>query len=543
MNTSLLKHFPASFTPNQQQLDLINGIENAFKDGYKFVICCAPTGTGKSFISKTLLDATDNPDPSFVEMVNDYSIYKQTIDTGYVKEEECEELDKFGGFVLTITKALQDQYSNLFNDIKILKGKSNYTCAIDDQFTVDVAPCVHVKSIREGCWKENKCPYYNARNVALTNKFTALNYDMFFALPNHTKQREALVCDEASELEDVFVKEFSCIVNLPLLRSCKISIPTVYVDNYSKMKHWVHELATLVFDAAKNIEKSFNKSVATKAQEMEKQKAVQLKNLWNSLNTLSDTWSESEYIIEKTATDVTFTPLKINKLTNRLFKFADKVILMSATIIDHKSFAKTLGITNYKYIEVESSFDHKKSPIYISSKHRLNSKNLFDKLPAILKDIEQICNHHKNDKGIIHSHSNEITKFLQINLKGDRYLFREPGVKNEDILYKHSENDDPTILISPSMTHGVDLKGDLAKFQIIIKAPFLPLQNNRIKILFDSDKIWYETRMLSTFIQACGRGTRSKKDTCTTYVLDGNIGNAVIRNKDKIPKHVLSRFV
>ena len=36
-------------------------------------------------------------------------------------------------------------------------------------------------------------------------------------------------------------------------------------------------------------------------------------------------------------------PLKIDKLANHLFKHADKVILMSATIIDPNNFSKSLG--------------------------------------------------------------------------------------------------------------------------------------------------------------------------------------------------------
>ena len=49
-------------------------------------------------------------------------------------------------------------------------------------------------------------------------------------------------------------------------------------------------------------------------------------------------------------------PLKVNKLSNHLFKYADKVILMSATIIDPESFCKSLGIDKFKYVEIREKF-------------------------------------------------------------------------------------------------------------------------------------------------------------------------------------------
>jgi Rad3-related DNA helicase len=132
---------------------------------------------------------------------------------------------------------------------------------------------------------------------------------------------------------------------------------------------------------------------------------------------------------------------------------------------------------------------------------------------------------------------------LRDNLDDNRFLFREPGVRNEDILDIHLKSDQPTVLISPSMSHGVDLKDDLARFQIIIKAPYLPVNDKRIESLMKQDFNWYQNKMLSSFIQACGRGVRSHKDFCATYVLDAAIIEAIIRNRSKIPKYFIDRFV
>ena len=48
----LLKSFPDKFTPNPAQVKLLKNIDQAFTDGYKFVVCNAPTGSGKSLYLK-----------------------------------------------------------------------------------------------------------------------------------------------------------------------------------------------------------------------------------------------------------------------------------------------------------------------------------------------------------------------------------------------------------------------------------------------------------------------------------------------------------
>jgi len=267
-----------------------------------------------------------------------------------------------------------------------------------------------------------------------------------------------------------------------------------------------------------------------------------LRNLHMTLLTTIDTWNDCEYLIDKNEDMITLKPLRVDNLSKHIFDHADKVLLMSATIIDPKHFAKTLGITDYEYIEVDSTFDPKRAPIHCSGKVKLNYKNLRESLPSLTKQIAEICKHHKGMKGVIHTHTNEIAEYLKINLNSDRLICREKGVNNEQILKQHMESDQDTILVSPSLTFGVDLKDDLARFQIIIKAAYLPLGDERIKRLFKEDPQWYQNKMLNNLIQACGRGVRSKTDHCVTYIMDACITEAVIKSKHKLPKYFIKRF-
>ena len=542
---ALLENFPKGYTPNSSQVKLLKNIDQAFEDGYKFVVCNAPTGSGKSFISKTLANASDEPSQDFKDLVTSYTAFKIDQTGYYTHEDECEEQDYAGAFALTITKALQDQYENLFEGTTILKGKSNYMSTIDTNIDVEMESLIMPKNILEDHRRRHKCPYHNDRRDALTSKFAALNYNMFFSLPNHVKKRQYLICDEAAELEDQLVKEFSCTINFEMLDRMDVEVRPFYSKNNTNVIKWINNLLLDLSDRIEDLRDVINTNNSNNEKflvEIRKQ-IVSLRNLHSKLSLIIETWNESEYLFETSRDGITFMPLKVNNLSNHLFKYADKVVLMSATIIDPENFCKSLGIKKFKYVEAESTFDPNNSPIMCNTKLKLNYHNLKRNLPKVVEQIKQICMHHKDEKGIIHTHNNTITSFLSNRLNDSRFLIREPGVRNEEILERHSTTKAPTVLISPSMSHGVDLKDDLARFQIIVKAPYLPTKDKRIERLMSDDFNWYTNKMLCSLIQSCGRGVRSKKDHCKTYILDGAIAESVVNNTHKLPKYFINRFM
>jgi len=542
MIDKLVDYFPNGDTPRPQQEKILRNIEQAFNEGYKFAIVTAPTGAGKSHVAKTLGNVSNEPSAEFVRLINTNLAFK--VEAGEYKYcDECIAQPPFGAACLTITKSLQDQYQALFNDIEFMKGKSNYLCTLDDELTVDMAPCLLTKKLSEDCIGKKICPYYNARAKALITKTCALNYKMFFSLPDHVKQREYLICDEAAELEDELVKHFTCDINFKILTKLGIDVDPLPLSEYSKYQRWAESLLRKLTERIDELkEDSVGVKDKIKLTKFKKWTRV-LQSIRGDIQTLVETFYDSEYQIEKKEESVKFIPLKVNKLSKYLFDHGKYIVLMSATIIDVDNYCKTLGVENYKYIEVDSPFDSRKAPIYCSTKYKLNYKNIDMVLPYMIDQVRELCEQHKNQKGIIHTHSNKITKAVQNEFAlQSRFLYREEGVSNEQILNMHNNSKDPTVLVSPSMSHGVDLIGDLAEFQIIIKAPFSPLGDIRVKKMFELDKIWYSNKMLCGVIQSCGRGVRSKSDECVTYILDGIITDAIKRNRNKIPQCFLDRI-
>ena len=539
-----LSKFPEGYSPSKQQIKLIKGIEEAF-DNHKFVICSAPTGSGKSFISKTLANISDEPSDNFKDLITSYEAFKIDQTGTYINEDDCINEPSAGAFALTITKTLQDQYKELFDDTILLKGKANYQSTIDPSINVELESLIIPKKVLDDHRQRHKCPYHNDRNNALVNKFAALNYKMFLALPNHVKKRNFIICDEASELEDEIIKQFSVALDLERLRKVGLKVSPLSSTKPKTVRRWLGDIQLLISDHISILHERLKAGLTQR----DWGKLQYLKNIHRTLCLIDETWSKCEYIVQVENRDnIKLTPLKVNTLTKYIFSYADKILLMSATVIDHKNLAKNLGIEDYEYIESDSSFDPKNAPIYISQTNKLNHANLQKALPTIVEQIQNICDNHKDQKGIIHTHTNHITNYIQEHIRDRsyescRFLFRNQLARNEDILEQHETSKEPTVLVSPSLGLGIDLKGDLARFQIIVKAAYLPLGDNRVKKMFETDKNWYTNKMLSNFIQQCGRGVRSKDDHCVTYVLDANIFQAIIRNKSKLPKYFIERFV
>jgi Rad3-related DNA helicase len=230
-----------------------------------------------------------------------------------------------------------------------------------------------------------------------------------------------------------------------------------------------------------------------------------------------------------------------------MFRGIDKVVLMSATIINHAKVAESLGIgrDEYEFIDAKSEFDPKKSPIYTSpAKFDMTYKHIDRSLVKMMDSVLELCDIHKKDNGLIHTHNFKITKALQDAVKGDkRFLFRDKFSTNEDILYEHFNNPEPTVLVSPSLAFGTSLDNEHGRFQIISKLPYLPMSDKRIKLLSKRDFDWYQMKMWIKMIQMCGRCTRSLEDHSSTYIFDKSFLTAIARYEDKLPEWFKARLV
>ena len=236
-------------------------------------------------------------------------------------------------------------------------------------------------------------------------------------------------------------------------------------------------------------------------------------------------------------------PLDISPYCKHVFEKCSKVLIMSATILNPKAFCRSVGLTydkEVKFIQVKSDFPIENRPIYPMNIAYLNFNNL--QLPdiksSITKTIDNIMTIHKKDKGIIHTTSYEQLNFIKEKISREnarRLLITDPEIQRDEIIQEHINSIKPTVLISPSLHTGLDLKGELSRFQIITKVPY-PNKNDRwINAKRNLDEDWYYWQTALKLVQASGRSIRSKEDWAKTYILDSAFGYFVNKNRNILP--------
>lgn len=536
-------YFPEDCQPRNSQTYILNEISAAMRAGEKFIIIQAPTGSGKSHISATMANYSKEPTNTYIDAVNSNNfLQKEGIDGEYSLKYIFDSQPTFGCAVLTTTKALQNQYLTLFKYGRSVKGKRNYICREDSDFRCDIAPCSLLPEIKSKCFSQNKCPHFNALKESLCSKFAIFNYSSYIVLPKHVSRRQILVCDEASELEDHLISHYSCNINYKQINFDDFNMQKLYSDDIINVQGWLTKLKENITTAVNELNKSLAKIKDKIIIQQRIQKTRMYGELIESINNVLNLCTFMEFVVEFDADKVSIMPLHIQSLAQDFFNNCDTVILMSGTIIDVKTFAKTLGIEKYKFIEMESEFDPSKSPIYSCTKFPLSHKTLDKYLPSVIDLALKICENHKQDKGIIHTHNMKITDAFRFKVgKDKRFLIRDAGITNEKILDRHY-NTSNSVIISPSLGFGTDLKDENGRFQIITKTPYLPLNTKRIAILAKQDPAWYKMKTIVNLVQMSGRCTRHKDDYSDTYILDANAVDLIKRYASMLPKYFRDRL-
>jgi ATP-dependent DNA helicase DinG len=236
-------------------------------------------------------------------------------------------------------------------------------------------------------------------------------------------------------------------------------------------------------------------------------------------------------------------PLDVSTYCKALFDKCSKTLIMSATILNYKAFCSNVGLNpdEVKFIQIPSDFPLEHRPIIPLNVAYLNYNNLQSnevKL-AIAKIVDSLMTLHKNDKGIIHTTSYEQLNFIKENISqtnARRLVVTDPEIQRDDVIREHTKSTTkPTVLISPSLHTGLDLKDELSRFQIITKVPYPNKSDKWTNEKREVDAEWYYWQTALKLIQAYGRSVRSKDDWAKTYILDSAFGYFVKKNKDILP--------
>lgn len=539
------------FRPGQREC--IEAILNAFNDGKKFVVLEAPTGSGKSVIGMTVSKFFQN------------------------------------SYYLTIQKILQDQLTKDFsNDFtKSLKGRNAYKCDYwlkfyekhrdnpaqmnimrkaakdpvlaktvnDPNLSCDNGYCIVAdgKGKAPLCfpkgispqkdeplskhYKGSTCPYWLALGDAMESQIAILNFHSFLyqsAIADRFKHRGLLVIDEAHNTEPQLMDFVSLSLTDRRFRADGITFPQFNTaEEYAQYFEEI-DLAALITEQVRILTyaRRFNE-----ADEWRKA-AFQLTLFQNSVS--SGEWIP-KFEEKRGYNKITLKPIYINRHAGSyLFDKADKVLLMSATILLPKVMYDSLGIDPkdaFAY-RMKNRFPLDNRPIYFQPSGSMSFKNKTETMPRMLDDIEKIAAEHSDQRGIIHTHNFEIAKYIMERASKTlkpRLLYQENFQKKEDMLKEH-ENTPNGILVAPALHEGLDLKGDLGRFQIICKVPYPSFKDNeQLQIRMQVSEDYYSWLTALKIVQSYGRCIRSESDWANTYVLDADFEQFKRKNHKMLP--------
>ena len=505
----IIENFPFE-NPREGQLEIIADIEEAISKGYKYIILEAGTGTGKSAVATTLARMYES------------------------------------AYILTMTKQLQKQYADEF-DFPLVKGRGNFDCLKDGfEVTCDMGACKTApKSSKFFCpygisknptltgdlafqdsfgsdvffQTNDHCKYWQQKANAINSPITLMNYDYAILELNYVKhfgKRSLLILDEAHNIEDKLMKTMEInLYNRQLEKDIKKVISPQTLKSAEKGE-WIMEIDAIqghysdieIKDLPTNKADRINSTIA------------KLKSLKTNLEKETGNW-----VIDADEHGVSFKPLRVNHYAeDYLFKHGDVVIFLSATILSHKMFSKWLGLDPREvyHIQVDSPFSVEKRPIELNLAGKMSKNRVKQSAPKSIEILQRILKRHEGEKGLIHTHSYKCQQYIINNLYSNRLISH--GNNNRERVLKYFEEDEnPLVLVSPSMSEGVDLPYDKCRFQVIYKIPFPYLGDKQVHMRMKKDQRWYAYKTAMTLMQAYGRGMRAEDDSCVTYILDSDI--------------------
>ena len=232
-------------------------------------------------------------------------------------------------------------------------------------------------------------------------------------------------------------------------------------------------------------------------------------------------------------------PLSVAAQAGELFARAKHVIIQSATIFDHATFRRTLGIPETTVtFSAPSDFPLCNRPIIYRPVGNMARDTAENAIPSLCTEIERLVADFSNCKGVVHTHSYAINQrvFSHLALKyGNRIITHGKDPRSrENAIRRHCASIGASVLVSPSITEGVDLKGDLARFQMVCKVPY-PRLDPYTRQRSIRDRSWYELQTAWALVQMIGRAVRSDSDSATTFVLDSHFERFVSRNERILP--------
>lgn len=537
-----LKKDLSKYKPRKEQKDALSFIESEYQKNKtnKFFLLNLPVGSGKSHLAL---------------MISDW--YKKNVN-------KTARVD-----IITNSKILQDQYSGTYESISDLKGKDNYEC---ESYSCSCAQGSEFNRLNKTSCES--CPYtYSRENfisggISLTNFYLYILYSIYNPKLMESRDSRVLIVDEAHEFDDVMSDFISIKITETVVKKFKFSNESEVIKklkSVSSILDYVEFLKYLSGEIVATVEQMEGGLSTQKRNIREDKRDLKISKLLKTKNTdvkvmqlvtdlkqyqlkievflkeykeNTNNWVLESNWNEKTKQkELSLEPIwAYDYLDKYVFSQYDMVFLMSGTILDKNLFCQLNGLDVSKavYYSIASPFPLRNRPIFYMPLGKMSYKSKDETFKKYIPYIKKLLDKYKNKKGIIHTNSFELAKWIENSIKDPRLIFHDSSNKDE-MLRLHKESDKPTVIVSPSMDTGVSFDNDDARFQIIAKVPYPSLGSQKNKLRQSNNPDWYSWKTVAGLIQMTGRPVRSDMDYADTIIIDGGFGDVMKHSSHFIP--------
>ena len=228
-------------------------------------------------------------------------------------------------------------------------------------------------------------------------------------------------------------------------------------------------------------------------------------------------------VVEGRPNGRTYRNLCDEKLFENHFRpFSDVRIYLSATLQPENMLKRwNLSPETTHVMNLTSGWDPKRSPVVLKNIANFKHSNISAAIDKAVAEIDSILQQHPEQRGVIHTTSYEILQKLKERCTQTHRLVPYAGTAEKMEMIRGLERmPKNAVIIGPSLTQGVDLKDELAEFNIIVKMSYPNIASALWKKRFQKKRFIYWAEAANVLEQAAGRSTRHSEDSSVTYVLD-----------------------
>lgn len=208
-----------------------------------------------------------------------------------------------------------------------------------------------------------------------------------------------------------------------------------------------------------------------------------------------------------------------------------KLILMSATIHYEDLYDLGLEGRRVKLLDCGSPIAAEDRPVVYLPTANMSVGQRDRAVPALVERLRALLDLHANERGVIHT-TYELASELKRHLGGHPRLRWHDAQSRERVYRTWRGEAGAPVLVACGMAEGIDLPGDLCRWQAVTKLMFPDLGDPAVAAKRALRPEWYAWCAARDLQQAVGRSSRGPGDWSTTYVLDSGFAGLYARHSE-----------